>query len=73
MKGNNKKSKLIEKHLKIFENYQSERADLRKKINDITHNQPEFFFNEIKNVNYSKLEVHCQSVLQKITLFRLPS
>ena len=32
--GNDKESKLIEKHLKTFENYQKERADLRKKIND---------------------------------------
>ena len=34
VQGNDEKSKLIFKNLKIFENYQKERADLRKKIND---------------------------------------
>ena len=34
MKGSDEESKLIEKNLKIFENYQRERADLRKKISD---------------------------------------
>ena len=34
MQGNDKESKLIEKNLKIFENYQKERADLRKRIDD---------------------------------------
>jgi hypothetical protein len=34
VKGSDEESKLIEKNLKIFENYQKERADLRKKIND---------------------------------------
>ena len=34
VKGSDEESKLIEKNLKIFENYQRERADLRKKISD---------------------------------------
>ena len=34
VQGNDEESKLIEKNLKIFENYQKERADLRKRIDD---------------------------------------
>ena len=34
MKESDKKSKLIEKNLKSFENYQKERNNLRKTIND---------------------------------------
>jgi len=32
--GNDKESKLIEENLKIFENYQKERANLRKTVHD---------------------------------------